>query len=86
MKIGISEVEFLGHSGFLIKINGKVIIIDPYRVSDKVPKADIVLISHSHNDHCSIRDIQKVSRKGTTIFCPVDCQSSMMKVKMLKCI
>jgi L-ascorbate metabolism protein UlaG (beta-lactamase superfamily) len=81
MKIEGYEIEFLGHSGFLVKMKNKVIIIDPYRVSDSVPKADIVLVTHSHNDHCSIRDIQKVSRKGTVILCPVDCQSSMMKVK-----
>lgn len=81
MKIGNGEIEFLGHSGFLIKIRGKNIIIDPYRVSDNIPKADIILITHSHNDHCSIRDIQKVSKNGTVILCPVDCQSSMMKVK-----
>lgn len=81
MKIGDGDIEFLGHSGFYLKYKGKNIIIDPYRVSDNVPKADIVLITHSHNDHCSIKDIQKVSRNGTIVLCPVDCQSALMKVK-----
>ena len=81
MKIGDINLEFLGHSGFMVKVRNKIIIIDPYRVSDNIPKADIVLITHSHNDHCSIRDIQKVSRNGTIVLCPVDCQSSMMKIK-----
>lgn len=81
MKIGDCNIEFLGHSGFILKLNGKNIIIDPYRVTDNVPKADIVLITHSHNDHCSIKDIQKVSRRGTIVLCPVDCQSALMKVK-----
>lgn len=81
MKVGEVEIEFLGHSGFLVRVKNKTIIIDPYRVSENVPKADLILITHSHNDHCSIRDIQKVSRKGTVVLCPVDCQSTLMKVK-----
>lgn len=81
MKIEGGEIEFLGHSGFLVKVQNKIIIIDPYKLSDNIPKADIVLITHSHNDHCSIRDIQKVSRNGTIVLCPVDCQSALMKVK-----
>lgn len=81
MKIGNVSIEFLGHSGFSLRYKGKTIIIDPYKLSDNVSKADIVLITHSHNDHCSIRDIQKVSRNGTIVLCPVDCQSALMKVK-----
>lgn len=81
MNIADGEIKFLGHSGFLITLNRKNIVIDPYRISDNVPKADIVLITHSHNDHCSIRDINKVVKKGTLVFCPVDCQSTLMKVK-----
>ena len=81
MKIGEFELDSLGHSGFLLRVKGENIIIDPYRISDSVAKADYLFITHSHNDHCSIRDIQKISKKGTIIFCPVDCQSTMMKVK-----
>ncbi|MEK6908957.1 MAG: MBL fold metallo-hydrolase [Nanoarchaeota archaeon] len=81
MRIDDIDLDFLGHSGFIIKMKNKIIIIDPYRVSDSVLKADVILITHSHNDHCSIRDIQKVSKKGTIVLCPVDCQSALMKVK-----
>lgn len=81
MKVGDGELEFLGHSGFIVKFNGKIIAVDPYRISDNVPKADVVLITHSHNDHCSIRDIQKIIKKGAVVLCPVDCQSALMKVK-----
>src|SRR3989344_5501512 len=81
MKFDDVDIGFLGHSGFLVRMMTKNIIVDPYRVSEVVPKADIILITHSHNDHCSIRDIQKLSKKGTMVFCPVDCQSTLMKVK-----
>ena len=81
MKVGSVEIDFMGHAGFLFNFKGKNIVIDPYRVSDAVPKADIVLITHGHSDHCSIKDVQKISKKGTVVLCSVDCQSSLMKVK-----
>ena len=84
MEIGKTEVhiEFLGHAGFLIRNgSGKNVIIDPYNVSDKVEKADIVLVTHSHYDHCSIKDIEKVAKKDTTIVCTADCQSKIMKIE-----
>ena len=81
MQCGDISVDFLGHAGFMIKYKGRVLFIDPYHVSDSLPKADIILISHGHSDHCSIRDIQKLSRRGTIILSPVDCQSSLLKIK-----
>ena len=81
MKTGAVDIDFIGHAGFVVKYKNKVFVIDPYHVSDNVSKADIILITHSHSDHCSIKDIQKLSRKGTMVLCPVDCQSTLMKVK-----
>ncbi|MEK6914997.1 MAG: MBL fold metallo-hydrolase [Nanoarchaeota archaeon] len=81
MKFGDLDIEFLGHSGFLLRFKNKNIFVDPYRVSDSLLKADVILITHSHSDHCSIRDIQKISDKKTVVLCPVDCHSTLMKVK-----
>jgi L-ascorbate metabolism protein UlaG (beta-lactamase superfamily) len=81
MKIGETEIEFLGHSGFLIVSQGKRIAIDPYNISDGVDKVDLILITHSHYDHCSIKDIIKLSKKGTVIVIPPDVQSKITKVE-----
>jgi L-ascorbate metabolism protein UlaG (beta-lactamase superfamily) len=80
------ELDFLGHSGFLLKTGeGKKVIIDPYNVSDevagKIGRADLVLITHSHYDHCSIKDIEKFAGNGTTIVIPADCQSKITRVE-----
>ncbi|MBU0466451.1 MAG: MBL fold metallo-hydrolase [Nanoarchaeota archaeon] len=81
MQIKDINIEFLGHSGFLFtNRTGKKIAIDPYKISDKVPQADLILITHSHYDHCSIEDIQKIARQGTTIVIPADAQSKITKV------
>jgi L-ascorbate metabolism protein UlaG (beta-lactamase superfamily) len=61
----VKNMTWLGHDGFLIKGGGKVIVIDPFQVTECEP-ADIILVSHDHYDHCSPDDIKKI-RKDTTI-------------------
>lgn len=81
MEINDIKLEFLGHSGFMITTqSGTRIAIDPFSVSPSVTPADMILITHSHYDHCSIKDINILSRKGTTIVVPSDCQSKITHV------
>jgi len=78
------DLRWLGHSGFRIKTgSGKVIYIDPYKLKGDQwdwDKADYILITHSHYDHCSIEDIQKIAKDGTVVICTVDCQSKMRHI------
>jgi len=78
MQIGSVELNWLGHSGFLIK-NSKVLYIDPFNIKDGSEKADIILITHSHYDHCSVADLGKIVKEGTKIVCPADCQSKITR-------
>jgi len=80
MKLNNIEFKWLGHSGFLIK-NSRVIYIDPYNIKDGLEKADLVLITHSHYDHCSFADLDKIVQEGTKIIAPADCQSTITKFK-----
>jgi len=81
MEIGGIEIKWLGNSGFLIKSN-KIIYIDPYNIREGAEKADLILLTHSHYDHCSIVDINKIIKKGTKIILPADCQSKITKFNM----
>lgn len=79
MRIGEVEISWLGHSGFLLE-NSKIIYIDPYNISsENLPKADVVLITHGHYDHCSFADLKKVVKEGTRIFATPDSQSKLLK-------
>ncbi|MDP3986772.1 MAG: MBL fold metallo-hydrolase [Nanoarchaeota archaeon] len=78
MKINDVELSWLGHSGFLIK-GKKTIYIDPYNIKEGMEKADIILITHSHHDHCSYPDLGKIVRGGTRIVASADCQSKIVK-------
>lgn len=78
MKIGEVELKWLGHSGFFIK-NSRIIYIDPYNIKEGMEKADIILITHSHYDHCSVADIQKIVKDGTKIVLTADSQSKITR-------
>ncbi len=80
MRVEDVEIKWLGHAGFLIK-NSKVIYVDPYKIKEPSDseKADFILITHSHHDHCSIEDITKIMKEGTRIILPADCQSKVAR-------
>jgi len=81
MKYKNIELKWLGHSGFLVQ-NGKTIYIDPFRIGTELPQADIILITHSHYDHCSIEDIKKIAKDGTIIICTADSQSKFRHIDL----
>ncbi|MFP3928757.1 MAG: MBL fold metallo-hydrolase [Desulfobacteraceae bacterium] len=60
------NIHWLGHDSFRIEAGGLVIYIDPWEISDG-PKADIILITHDHRDHCSPEDVAKIRGKDTEV-------------------
>ena len=58
-------IHWLGHDTF--KFEGETIIYtDPYNIRGK-DKADIILITHEHYDHCSEEDIEKLRLKNAVL-------------------
>jgi L-ascorbate metabolism protein UlaG (beta-lactamase superfamily) len=78
MKIGEVEIKWLGHSGFLIK-NHKILYIDPFNIKENSEKADIIFITHSHYDHCSVADMKSIIKEGTKIVLTADSQSKITR-------
>lgn len=81
MEVNGIELRWLGHAGFLIKNpkDRKVIYIDPYQIKDGLEKADLIFITHSHYDHCSLPDLKKIVKEGTRFVITPDCQSKIAK-------
>ena len=59
------KIFWLGHDGFRIEAT-KTIYVDPYQISSG-PKADLILITHEHFDHCSPEDVAKIQQSETVI-------------------
>ncbi len=69
--MGLS-VKWLGHASFQIKTDGKNIYIDPYE-GRYTEKADVILVTHSHYDHCDVHKINEARKENTVIIAPADC-------------
>ena len=78
LKIDNVEISWLGHSSSKIKTD-KIIYIDPYNLQE-AEKADIILITHPHYDHCSIADLSKIAKDGSIVVCHAACQSTVTKL------
>jgi L-ascorbate metabolism protein UlaG (beta-lactamase superfamily) len=71
-------VKWLGHASFQIRTGGKVIYIDLKKYGNVVEtseKAEIILVTHNHGDHCSPPKIQKLRKKDTVVIAPKNCAS-----------
>ncbi len=66
----IDSLEWLGHSGFRIRVGRAVVYLDPYRVPDGAPPADLILVTHGHYDHFSPQDIERLSARTTWLVGP----------------
>ena len=65
---------WIGHASFYIKTSKGAIFIDPFRISDAIKiKADLILITHAHFDHCSKEDIAKIIKQESKIIASNGC-------------
>ena len=67
---GALTISFIGHGTLMMEFNGRVIHIDPvgnYADYSKLPKADIILITHEHGDHLDAGAIEKIKKESTEV-------------------
>ena len=69
---GALAITFVGHGSLVFLFDGKIIHIDPTSmVGDysKMPKADMVLITHEHRDHFDPKALEYITTAQTPIVC-----------------
>ncbi len=73
---GNLQITFIGHGTLMFTFNGKVIHVDPWsRFSDysKMPKADLILITHHHRDHFDLTAINQTRTPKTLVVLTESC-------------
>lgn len=72
-----SHIKWFAQGALRIEYDGNVIYIDPYRIDREYADADLILLSHSHDDHFSPTDIEKVIREDSTFVIPESMEDEL---------
>lgn len=73
---GELTISFLGHGSLLFQHLGQNIYVDPFgKVADytRLPKADLILITHEHHDHFDPQALQAIRQAHTAVVIPPAC-------------
>ena len=71
----MDKLVWLGHASFRID-GAKTVYMDPYQITAG-PKADLILITHEHFDHCSPEDVEKIQAERTVIVTEKDAAKKL---------
>ena len=80
----LENIKCLGHSTIKMISDNKVIYFDPYNIKLEYKDADIIFITHSHYDHFSEDDINKIKKENTKIVITKDIYDNVLKLGFLK--
>jgi len=57
--------------------DGATVYIDPWGVPEGAPEADVIFITHAHDDHFQPEEIQRLTKKDTQIVAPRDIAAEL---------
>jgi L-ascorbate metabolism protein UlaG (beta-lactamase superfamily) len=77
-------LQWLGHASFRICHKDDVVYIDPWKLKEGANDATVVLVSHSHSDHYSPDDLQKIWTANTKLISSADVVAKEGKGEILK--
>jgi len=76
---GELKIAFVGHGTLMFTFGDTIIHVDPVsREADygKMPKADIILVTHEHGDHLDPAAIAAVRKEGTAVLLTEKCAAT----------
>ena len=84
---GPLEVKFVGHGTLVFELGGKVVHVDPWtKLADyaALPKADVVLVTHAHQDHLDLAAIAAIRKPGTQVVVAPACEGKVEGATVLR--
>ncbi|MFH2218131.1 MAG: MBL fold metallo-hydrolase [Pseudomonadota bacterium] len=77
---GDLNITFIGHGTLMFAFQGKVVHVDPWSdLADyaKMPKADLILLTHEHRDHLDLKAIDILRTGNTALVLTKNCSSQV---------
>ena len=77
---GDLTITFIGHGSLMLSYGGMIIHVDPYSKLadyDKLPKADIVFLTHHHRDHLDPAALAQVRTDKTAVVLTEICAQTI---------
>lgn len=84
---GELKITFIEHATLMFTFAGKIIHVDPCSsLADygKLPKADLVLVTHDHSDHFDPQAIAAVRKDGTAVILTAKCAAAFKGGAVMK--
>lgn len=76
------EITWINHASFRLA-GSRVVYIDPWKIPSSPRDGNVVFVSHSHHDHCSPADVEKVLAAGGIVVGATDAVNQIGKGKAL---
>ncbi len=80
------EVVWLKHDAFLLKGGGVAVAIDPYELRSVPEKADLVLVTHEHFDHCDANSVRLIAKPDAVILTPQNAADKLKGTGTVKVV
>ena len=84
---GDLKITFIGHASLMFEFNKMIIYVDPASMFgdySKLPKADLVLVTHPHPDHLDIKAIELIKKKETKLICNEASQFTLVGIEVMR--
>jgi L-ascorbate metabolism protein UlaG (beta-lactamase superfamily) len=84
---GNLEITFLGHASLMLDFKGKIIYVDPFGAMadySKLPKADIILLTHHHRDHLDPKALESIRTPKTILVLTETCAEKIKGGTVMK--
>jgi len=84
---GPLEITFIGHGSLMFAFGGKIVHIDPITAEAdyaKLPKADLIAVTHDHYDHLDADAVAALRKPGTEIVTGPTCVGKISGAAILR--